>query len=282
VHLYVVQVVRWLLDCGGFRVNLRNSEGLTALDILQRQTQVDNQEMRNMLCRAGAKNAASLRVSESFEAYLISPIPTNERVFVRFFRQRTMLSNDFRNIVLVVAILLVTVAYQAIISPPGGLWQDNYIPETNNQFNITAATSPSSHEVSQPPHRAGTVIMGRYFFHLLFVLNTATFYTPLLLIIILLPPGFTSFLLIISLALLFLSYGASIAITAPLPSHNWFVYILVFSLTLVFHIGFSAVFTWKHGRVFSTFLDVGDSHWSWLGSQKVNRFLSQEEVSNVE
>jgi hypothetical protein len=36
-----------------------------------------------------------------------------------------------RNALLVVAVLLITVTYQAVLSPPGGLWQDDYKPETN-------------------------------------------------------------------------------------------------------------------------------------------------------
>ncbi|XP_059441798.1 ankyrin repeat-containing protein BDA1-like [Corylus avellana] len=59
--------------------------------------------------------------------------------------QRMLMSNDMRNMLVVVAVLLVTIAYQTVLSPPGGFWQDN-------QFNtITNASS----EVNQPPHRAG-------------------------------------------------------------------------------------------------------------------------------
>ncbi|XP_059451061.1 ankyrin repeat-containing protein BDA1-like [Corylus avellana] len=142
------QVVRWILDLGA-RVNFEIFEGFTALDIaVDMQTQVDNQEMRNMLCRAGAKSASS-RSTGPFADYLRSPIPINEKLFTWFFRQRTLMSNDMRNMLLVVAVLLVTIAYQSALSPPGGFWQDN-------QFNtITNASS----EVSQPPHRAGTLVL---------------------------------------------------------------------------------------------------------------------------
>jgi hypothetical protein len=183
-----VQVVRWILDLGA-HANLKNLEGFTPLDIaVDRQTQVDNQEMRNMLCRAGAKRASSLP-KFSWEDYFRSPIPINEKLFTWFFRQRMLLSNELRNMLLVVSVLLITVAYQIVLSPPGGFWQDN-------QFNTTAATN-ASREVSQPPHRAGTVIMGRPFFHLLVVINSLSFYIPLVLMVLVLPPSLPSFLLVV-------------------------------------------------------------------------------------
>jgi len=239
------------LDCR-VPVNLKNLEGFTALDIAQGQTQVDNQGVRNMLRRAGAFSASSLPKIASFADYLRSPVPVNEKLFICFFRQRTLMSNDMRNMLLVVAVLLVTVAYQAVLSPPGGFWQDNYIPGTNNQyFTISAATTAArNHEVSrQVPHRVGTVTMARHFFHLLLGINTLTFYIPLLLIILVLPPGLPSFLLITSFGLLFLSYGTSISITAPLPSH-WLNYFLFFSFSLVTNISLYVVITWKHMEEF--------------------------------
>jgi hypothetical protein len=221
-------VVKWLLNGRGLSVNGKNLEGsLTALDIaVDRQTQVDNQELRNMLCRAGAKRASS-RPKFSWEDYFRSPITINEKLFVRFFRGRMLRSNDMRNMLLVVSVLLVTIAYQVVLSPPGGLWQDNFIPGTNNQFNITTATS-ATNEVNQVPHRVGTVTMARYFFHLLAAINTLTFYIPLLLIILVLPPGLPSSLLITSFGLLGLSYGTSIIITAPLPGFLIFCFSLSF------------------------------------------------------
>ena len=151
--------MRWLLDRGRLEkhldldINAKNSGGTsTALDIaMDRQTQVDNQVMRNMLCRAGAKRASSLPKSSS-EDYFRSPITFTEKLIIIFYRGKMVFSNDMRNMLLVVAVLLVTVAYQAVLGPPGGFWQDNYIPGNNNQLNITAAAGASD-EVSQLPHR---------------------------------------------------------------------------------------------------------------------------------
>ncbi|XP_059444107.1 ankyrin repeat-containing protein BDA1-like isoform X3 [Corylus avellana] len=164
------QAMRWLLDCRVL-VNLKNLEGFTALDIVEEQTQVDNQEMRKMLCRAGALSASSLPKVASFADYLRYPIPINEKLYICFFRQRMLMSNDMRNMLLVVAVLLVTVAYQAVLSPPGGFWQDNYIPGANTQSNITAATGARNGASQVVPHQVGTVTMARHFFHLLLVVT---------------------------------------------------------------------------------------------------------------
>jgi hypothetical protein len=87
-------------------VNTKNSEGFTALDM------VDSQGMRNRLCRAGAKSSSSLpKDVESWAVYFRSHVPIKDKLFIRFLRERMLMSNDTHNMMLVVAILLVTVAY---------------------------------------------------------------------------------------------------------------------------------------------------------------------------
>uniref|UniRef100_A0A2N9H8M9 PGG domain-containing protein n=1 Tax=Fagus sylvatica TaxID=28930 RepID=A0A2N9H8M9_FAGSY len=123
--------VSHLLSWGGVDINFKNFEGKTAWDILEGQTQVDNTEMRVMLRRAGAS------------------------------------TDGKRNALLVIAALFVTVTYQAVLSPPGGLWQDDYKPETNQTLcNTTAPLKAGSshlginqtHCNTTAPHKAGTAI----------------------------------------------------------------------------------------------------------------------------
>ena len=51
VYYYFMQAVRQLLACGGetTNVHVKNLEGKTAWDILQEQTQIDNNEIRVLL-----------------------------------------------------------------------------------------------------------------------------------------------------------------------------------------------------------------------------------------
>jgi hypothetical protein len=159
------------------------------------------------------------------------------------------MSIEMRNMLVVVSVLLVTIAYQAVLSPPGGFWQANSIPGTNT----TAATS-ATNEVNQVPHWAGTVTFSIQYFYLLATVNIINFYIPLFLIVLYLPPAFPSPLLTISAALLGLSYGTSIIVTAPNPS-NWLPYFLLLTFILLFNIAVFLLFAWKTGIVYKEFLD---------------------------
>ncbi|CAI9765133.1 unnamed protein product [Fraxinus pennsylvanica] len=57
-----------------------------------------------------------------------------------------------RNTLLVVAVLIATATYQAVLSPPGSVWQDDFWP-TSNTTTINDATNP-------PAHTAGKAVMG--------------------------------------------------------------------------------------------------------------------------
>ena len=115
-----MQAVRHLLASGAtsFNVNEKNLEDKTALDILERQrTQgVDNSEMRVILDGAGALTASSLLTVTSPYAHYLSEVATPETVV------KEPLSDEKRN-ALVVAALLVTVTYQAVLSPLGDFGQ---------------------------------------------------------------------------------------------------------------------------------------------------------------
>ncbi|XP_059441852.1 ankyrin repeat-containing protein BDA1-like [Corylus avellana] len=138
-------------------INAKNSGNFTALDILHGQTGIDKIEMRNMLRRAGALGTLS-----------DSPLPTIKRheafyrSFLRLFimlealrhRRRNNLSKvEWRSMVLVVLGLLVTTTYQTTLSPPGGIWQDNYNATTSSGNSPTPSPAPAP---TTAAHKAGT------------------------------------------------------------------------------------------------------------------------------
>ncbi|KAK7817133.1 ankyrin repeat-containing protein bda1 [Quercus suber] len=141
------EAVRQLLAWGYkfVYVNQKNLEGKTAWDILQGQTQVDNSEMRVMLRDAKAKPASSLSTFNSH--------PNNQRppYFSRHFvwaltsinREMRNLTEERRNILLMVAVLLATLSFQVVLTPPGGLWQDN-----GQCINLTEVPGSSHHNGS--------------------------------------------------------------------------------------------------------------------------------------
>ncbi|KAK7857219.1 ankyrin repeat-containing protein bda1 [Quercus suber] len=107
-------------------VNHKNIEGQTAWDILQGQTQeVDNREIRVMLHRAGADSGVSLSTFKWHPMEWL-PIPNRSTLSSLYIKSELRsLSEEKRSMLLVVAVLLVTIGFQAVLSPPGGVWQDN-------------------------------------------------------------------------------------------------------------------------------------------------------------
>ncbi|XP_062146088.1 ankyrin repeat-containing protein BDA1-like [Alnus glutinosa] len=174
------QVVRWLLNAR-VHINLQNLENRTALDILegrmevnneQGQMQVNNNEMNemiqmnDMLRRAGALNDYNLPIVEPHEAFLRSHGPiysTRGKFSISMLRQRKNMTNDLRNMLLVILVLFITATYQAALSPPGGVWQDNCNPPTD-QFNTTLPINVTRHELSPTPHKAGKVTMNNTYY----------------------------------------------------------------------------------------------------------------------
>lgn len=160
----VKQLVRW-----GVRrwadINARNLEGHTALDIFERQPEEQqNIEISNLLKKASALRASDVRpVSSDGLPYVTRKLPRGTR-----------------DINLMVAILVVTATYQAGLTPPGGFWQDNYQPSK-----LTNTSTPTAG--SEPPHKAGKVILDSKIYIVSQLFNTAAFVTAAIVIGIHLP-----------------------------------------------------------------------------------------------
>lgn len=116
LYRYIIQAVR-LLTCGFrlVRVNHRNLEGQTALDML---IQVNNREIRELSIGHGrAQSGSRLSIFNWFAKYLIPSLSSFLKLLrKRFARERMALSDERRNVHLV-AILLVTISYQVVLSP---------------------------------------------------------------------------------------------------------------------------------------------------------------------
>ena len=169
-------------------INEKNLEGKTAFDILQEQPQeVDNSEMRAILDRAGALTASSLPTVTSYAHYLMLP-KIYERVIILIGRQLNGMTDDRRSALLVVAALLVTVSYQAVITPPGGLWQDDHF-----KYNTTDALRRSADDLFKlnitAPHRAGSATARRTdAFAIFLMFNSIIFLSSIASMAILVPP----------------------------------------------------------------------------------------------
>jgi hypothetical protein len=249
VHLYIMQIVRLLLNFRSFfhckvDISAKNSRGLTAFDMLQG----DNQQIiKDMLRRASCFSTLHLPRVASNADYLKSPVPIDEKIYILFLRQSTKMTNDTRNILLVVAALLVTVtSKQATLSPPGRVWQDDSSPTTNTSNSIAPA-SPTS-------HFAGTTIMDEYLFFILAALNLISFCVTVFTIFVLLPGGFRSGLFIVPLYILSLCFVASLLITAPVDidgGHSAAISLMFSPLMVMF---LEAIVRLRRRKLFQAFL----------------------------
>ena len=185
-----------------FCVNVKNLEGKTALDILQEQTQV-NREMEVKLRHAKALTASSLPTITSYVDYLMQHKDKFRRFRTSFARDVIRISDENRNALLVVAVLLITISYQALLSPPGRLWQDDYKPETNQ---TTAA------------HKAGkSIAFIKSGYPLFLIFNTLTFFSSCAITCLLLPDEYTYAPLSAILGYLWICYIESLKVITNGP-----------------------------------------------------------------
>ena len=231
LYHYNVQAVRVLLNCG-VNLNVRNSDGHTAQDMLQEQTQENNSEIMDMLSYDGALSCLCLpKVITCYERSQIfrktvlfferlgifkEIILVNERL--RIFRKKIVegsrISNDDRNALLVVAALLITITYQVVLSPPGGLWQDTkYFGQPSSN---ATATAPAPAPDDNVEHYAGTAIAQTTFdnFSIVATINYITFTLPAIMTFLLLPSGYISALFKMALVQLWVSYYYSLGVTS--------------------------------------------------------------------
>ena len=260
-----MQAVSHLLDWGGRFVNIneKNLEGKTALDILegQRRQGVDNSEMRVILESAGALTATSLpTVTSSHKHYLTLPGSCERKIIIYFVHLvKKGISDEKRNKLLVVAALLVTVTFQAAITPPGGLWQDDlFKPNTTDvlrsrpddlyKLNITA------------PHRAGSAIAKDTFYFMIFVgFNSMILLSSIAGIVVLVPPDqIVGLILSVVSLVLYMCYQSSLLITTKGSEFSETFYLI---LPFIF---FIAVIIAVIGLVFLT-----DLIWTVLKKKRI-------------
>ncbi|EOY24187.1 Ankyrin repeat family protein, putative [Theobroma cacao] len=191
--------------------NVKNFNGLTAMDIFHLQGTLQNIEIGKILRRAKAKKASDLPSNVTLGDYLSRELTLIEKRDKYFGINSQKSPSDVRSVVLVVAILIATATYQAGLSPPGGYRQDDYNPSANNGSN----NSNTSLGQGQRQHRAGQIIMGPRNLFYFFTLNSCAFYFcvwTILVVIIGLPYSIT---LSTSTSLLLCAYYSALDSTFP-------------------------------------------------------------------
>ncbi|XP_024030657.1 uncharacterized protein LOC21406178 isoform X2 [Morus notabilis] len=189
VKTHQPEVVRVLID-SNVGLDVKNSDGFTALKILELgDSQVNNGEAREVMkemlrCARASKTSSCVwwKSSKPSSPPTISTSLTNATEHLNTIEGACNVSapptssttsavnheldialegqpeEESRSMILVALVLFATVEYQIVLSPPGGLWQ-----EDNN--NSTATHDKKIH----PP---GTVVMGNLSFLFFMLLNS--------------------------------------------------------------------------------------------------------------
>ncbi|XP_039156305.1 ankyrin repeat-containing protein BDA1 isoform X2 [Eucalyptus grandis] len=169
------EVIKLLI--GRMNVNAKNFEGLTALDIFYERFQHNNkEEVGKILRNANAKRASSLSGVTGLSDHLSRQLTFSE-LQDRFLNVLGNGSNTKspRDMILVVAGLVAAATYQAVLSPPGGYWQDDHSPNTTTATATATSTATAGREGK--PHSAGKMIMSGPCLYLFLGYNTAAFLT---------------------------------------------------------------------------------------------------------
>ncbi|XVF23814.1 hypothetical protein REPUB_Repub13aG0071900 [Reevesia pubescens] len=216
------QAINLLLNCAlPFDTNVKNSEGLTALEILKNAN----------------REVIITGENETRKKYYLKPnFSCLERQIILFARMKKSISVDLVNSLLVISALIIAATYQSSLSPPGGVWQNDNISSNSNVTHLVHTTSSNFflkdilHGGSKKP---GTTIMSSGEFFLFWLLNGLTLWITLGATAWLIPTG--PFLgLMTPLYYLGLSYQYSMTIISPsrvMSTMNCFFF-FIFGTTL--------------------------------------------------
>ncbi|CAA3013090.1 ankyrin repeat-containing protein BDA1-like isoform X2 [Olea europaea var. sylvestris] len=180
------EVVELMLDenfvrKGLLEVNSLNKMDRTPLDVLLSEGGDD--EIEEMLCLAGASVQQTTQTENGIvpthdpndELRRERPRKPYEKLQEYFkFDKAKETPSEVRSVLLVVATLITTATYQAVHSPPGGVWQEDFRPtSSSNTTTIKDATR-------SPAHTAGKAVMGTQnsaAFGLFLIFNSIGFFT---------------------------------------------------------------------------------------------------------
>ncbi|CAA2983205.1 ankyrin repeat-containing BDA1-like [Olea europaea subsp. europaea] len=155
---------------GMLEVNSLNKRGLTPLDVLiSERGDFEIEEMLRLAGASGVENTNSGQWATQSDNRNVSTHEPSESEVGRerprkpskklrdFFNYDKTIDtpNKVRHTLLVIAVLITTATYQAVLSTPGGVWQEDFSPTSNKTDTGDTRSSP-------PPHTAGRAVMGTH------------------------------------------------------------------------------------------------------------------------
>ncbi|KAL3744522.1 hypothetical protein ACJRO7_013740 [Eucalyptus globulus] len=127
----------------GVNPNITNSRGFTAVSLLaQGESAGGASEIRDYVPQISENQNSSGRTVHTNNTVTTfhPPIGEEEERKEEERKSKIKWQNSMHQTLLVVATLLATVAYQATLTPPGGLWQED--SPSNDRTNVAASITP--------------------------------------------------------------------------------------------------------------------------------------------
>lgn len=149
-----IEIIKFLLNTGAVEVNPLNRNGSTCLDILKQSPRdLRDSEIDDALRHAGGLTSKDLHLIK--DEWVPPKVPQIAKRLSSHQKsskkpkpkhKHTDWLASKRSALMVVASLIATVAFQAGLTPPGGVWQDDYKVDSNGK------------PVAEP-HTVGTAVM---------------------------------------------------------------------------------------------------------------------------
>ncbi|KAK0570947.1 hypothetical protein LWI29_008856 [Acer saccharum] len=165
-----VEVIEYLIIKTAIEVNAINAYGFTTLDLSTQSSRKDEKdwEIAELLRRSGAKHTKDIHLSahELGTTQMAITLTSHENLHTNNALQpqnegrgnvdekKNDWADKMGSALMVVASLIATMAFQVVVNPPGGVWQEN-------STSISGADVPLSSY--KPRHMAGTSIFSDYY-----------------------------------------------------------------------------------------------------------------------
>ncbi|XP_056159736.1 ankyrin repeat-containing protein BDA1-like [Syzygium oleosum] len=233
-QLEIINMLMWYT-----KVNAKNVQKRTALDIFQENPHFNEDVAKSLHLRS----TPALPLSQFFSKELTA--------FEEYSKSQGIEDEATRNIILVVATLVATATYQAVLTPPGGYWPDS---SSNPLANSSVVTSNSSAIIAiEKPHQAGNIILSGAYLYMFVYLNSAAFFVSVGSIMVA-AVSLWPHTLIVYYALTCLSVAYCVSLVIEFPASDGAIGSLLFQF-LLFFLLITFMLPWhfwrKHIRVVS-------------------------------
>lgn len=223
-------------------VNTKNFHDETALEIFRRNPSGD---LRLAIRLYWERCLTILFTSNlSLSQFLSMELTRHEKLVL----ETGLGDKSTRDMVLIVTTLIATATYQAVLSPPGGYWQDN---SSNTPANSTVVAAKSSGIAVEKPHKAGEIILNGSNLHKFTGLNSSVFVLSILVICYTAAPLLPRTIPVYSLTLYF-GVAYIVALTTEFPRSDaraGYCIMAVFMSSLVYYLAAPLVDYFWYGRI---------------------------------